>query len=117
MAAMIRMSTTRDAGAADALDRQLLDRAQQLRLRRRRQVRHLVEEQRAAVRVLELAAPAAHAGGGALLDAEQLGLEQRLDDRRAVDGDERPVAAPAQVVNLARDQFLAGAALPFDQAR
>ena len=45
------------------------------------------------VRVLELAAPAAHAGRGALLDAEQLGLQQRFDDRRAVHGDEGPVAA------------------------
>ena len=74
---------------ADALDRQVLNGAQQLGLRGQRQVGHLVEEQRAAVGVLELPAAAANAGRGALLDAEQLGLEQRLDERGAVDGDER----------------------------
>ena len=74
-----------DAVAADALDREVLDRPQQLGLRRQRQVGHFVEKQRAAVGVLELAAAAAHAGGRALLDAEELRFEQRLDQRRAVD--------------------------------
>ena len=78
----MRVLTRLRAGAADPLDGQVLDHAQQLGLRRERQVGHLVEEQRAAVRVLELAAPAAHAGRGALLDAEELGFEQRLDDAR-----------------------------------
>ena len=50
----------------------------------------LVEEQRAALGQLE-AAPLARlrAGEGALLVAEQLGLDQRLRQRRAVDLDER----------------------------
>ena len=103
------------AGAADALDRQVLDRAQQLGLRRQRQVGHFVEKQRAAVGVLELAPPAADAGGRPLFDAEQLRLEQRFDDRRAVDRDERPRPAAAQLVNLPRHELLAGAALAFDQ--
>ena len=77
---------------ADPLDRQVLNRAQQLRLRRRREVRDFVEEQRPLVRVLELSTTAANAGGRPLLDPEQLGFEQRLDNRRAVDGDERPLA-------------------------
>ena len=76
-------------GTADALDREILDGAQQLRLCRRGEIGDLVEEQRAFMRVLELAAAAANAGGRALLDAEQLRLEQCLDDRRAVDRDER----------------------------
>ena len=99
------------AGAAPthSLDREVLNRAQQLGLRRRRQVGHLVEEQRPSVRVLELPAPAADAGRRPVLDAEELRLEQRLDQRRAVDGDERPFAPPAQVVNLARDELLARA--------
>ena len=80
-----------------------------------RQVGDLVEEQRAAVGVLELAAPAPHAGGGAVLDAEQLGLEQRLDERGAVDRHERPGAARAQLVDLPGDQFLARAALALDE--
>ena len=61
LATMMRVSTARAADAADALDREILDGAQQLRLRGRGQVRHFVEEQRPLVRVLELAAPAAHA--------------------------------------------------------
>ena len=105
------------AVAADPLDREILDGAQQLGLRRQRQVGHFVQEQRAAVGVLELAAPAADAGGRAILDAEQLGLEQRFDKRGAIDGDERAVAAPAQFVDLARDQLLADAAFAFEQDR
>ena len=97
--------------AADALDRKILNGPQQLGLRRQRQIGHFVEEQRAAVGRLELPAPAAHAGRRALLDAEQLRFEQRLDERGAVDRDERTVAPPAQLVNLPRDQLLAHAAL------
>ena len=57
------------------------------------------------------------AGERALLVAEQLGLEQVLGDRRAVDRDERPVGARAERVQRAREQLLAGAALAFEQHR
>ena len=60
-------------------------------------------------------APPPHAGGRSLLDPEQLRLEQRLDHGRAIDRDERPAPSPAQLVNLARDELLARAALAFDQ--
>src|SRR5207237_2830166 len=56
------------AVAADALDRQVLNRAKQLGLRRERQVRYLVEKQRAAIGRLELAATATHASRRALFD-------------------------------------------------
>ena len=105
------------AAAADALDHQVLDRAEQLRLRSHRQLGHLVEKQRAAVGMLELASPASHAGRRPLFDAKQLGLDQRLDERGAIDGDERTLPAAAELVNLARDQLLAGPALAFDQYR
>ena len=82
-----------------------------------RQIGHFVEKQRAAVGVLELAAPAADAGRRAVFDAEQLRLEQRFDERRAIDGDERTVPPAAQLVNLAGDQLLADTALPFQRAR
>ena len=49
--------------------------------------------------------------------AEQLRLEQRLGDRRAVDLDERHVALRAAVVNGARDELLAGAGLAGDEHR
>ena len=71
--------------AADALDGEILNCAQQLRLRGQREVGYFVEEERAAVRVLELAAAAAHARGRSLFDAEQLRLEERFHECRAVD--------------------------------
>ena len=55
------------------------------------------------------------AGERALLVAEQLGLEQRLRNRRAVDRDERAVGARAERVQRPREQLLAGAALAFEQ--
>ena len=54
---------------------------------------------------------------GALLVAEQLALDQALRKRPDVGGDERPVAAVAQVVDGPGDEFLAGAALALDQDR
>ena len=57
------------------------------------------------------------AGERALLVAEQLGFEQRFGDGGAVDGDERAVVARAERVKRAREQLLAGAALPFEQHR
>ena len=103
------------AATTDALDREVLNCAEQLRLRGRRQIGHLVEEQRPFVRVLELAAAAADAGRRPILDAEQLRLEQRLDDRRAVDRDERTLAAATEIVNLTGDQLLARAGFPLDE--
>ncbi len=71
------------AGAAEALDLALLQRAQELGLEVDAQAAHLVEEQRAAVGQLELAGLArVGAGEGALLVAEQLRLEQGVGDRR-----------------------------------
>ena len=79
--------------AADAVDLALLDRAQQLGLQARVHLADLVEQQRAAVRLLELAdAPRDRTGEGAPLVAEQLRFQQVLRDGGAVDGDERPLA-------------------------
>src|SRR5438874_700569 len=72
--------------AADALERALLEHAQQLGLERRRDLADLVQQQRPAVGQLEAAA--AHpvgAGEGALLVAEQLALQQVLRQGGAVD--------------------------------
>ena len=95
---------------ADTLDRQVLQRAQQLGLRGGGKVGHLVEKQGSPVGLLELATTAADAGRRALLDAEELGLDQRFNQRGAVDGHERPAATGAELVNLARDELLADAA-------
>ena len=47
--------------------------------------------------------------------SEQLGLGERLRDRRHVDGDERAGAAPAGAVDEPRDHLLAGAGLAANQ--
>ena len=63
--------------AADAVDDALLDRAQQLGLQPHVHLGDFVEQQRAAVGLLEFADPPRHrAGEGALLVAEQFGFEQ-----------------------------------------
>ena len=90
VAAITRTSTDLLGAAAEPAEAALLQHAQQLDLRRRRHLADLVEEQRAAVGQLEAALPAiGGAGEGALLVAEDLALEQRLGNRRAVDRDER----------------------------
>ena len=101
---------------AEPLDLAGLQRAQQLDLHGQRQVAGFVEEQRAAVRALEAAgARQLRAGVGALLDAEELGLDQLVRDRRAVDGDERPLRARPVVVQPAREHLLADAGLAEQQ--
>ena len=100
---------------ADALDGEILNRTKQLGLGRDGEIGDLVEKQRPAFGDLELSPPAADAGRRPFLDPEQLRLEQGLDQRRAVDRDERPVAPPAQLVDLTRDQFLADTALALEQ--
>src|SRR5262249_35761723 len=61
---------------------------------------------------LEAAHPALErAGEGALLVAEDLALEERLGDRRAVDGHEGPRAPRRALVDGPRGELLAGAAL------
>ena len=91
----------------------LLQHAQQPRLQVERHVADLVEEQRAAVRLQDLAARAlaAGAGEGARLVPEQFALDQRLGDRRAVDGDKGLVSAVARTVDRLREHVLAGAGL------
>src|SRR5690606_33096886 len=103
---------------AERLDLALLHGAQHLRLQHDRELADLVEEQRAAVRLLELADLVKRGTGERALDmAEQDRLEQRLRNRRAVDDDVRLVGAPAVPVDRARDEILAGAALAADQDR
>ncbi len=83
---MMRMSTGTGLRAADAVDHALLDRAQQLGLQAHVHLGDFVEQQRAAIGLLELAdAARERAGEGALLVAEQFGFQQVLRDRRAID--------------------------------
>src|SRR5690606_27742515 len=98
------------------LDLALLQRTQQLDLDLQRNLADLVEEQRAAIGLLEATSPRSHrAGERALLVAEQLGLQDRLGQRRAVGRDKGLVHAWAVLVNVASEQLLAGAALAEQQ--
>ena len=101
---------------AHPADLALLQRAQELRLEAGRGLADLVDEEGAAVRLLEHAAPGPdRAGEGAPRVAEELGLEERLGDRGAVHGHERLVPAAARDVDRPRDELLAGAGLPGDE--
>src|SRR2546423_3148827 len=76
-------------GVADAAKLAVLQESQKLRLRRQRQLADFVEEERAAVgRLDEAGAVAVGAGERAAHAAEQLALDERLRQRRAVDGGE-----------------------------
>src|SRR5262249_54024847 len=88
---------------AAQLDLAGLEDAPQLRLDRRGERADLVEEERSAVGELEPAGPRADgAREGSPLVAEELGLRQRIRQRRGVDGHERAVAARALRVDRAR---------------
>ena len=105
----------RDLGAAaDALEGLVDQHAQNLVLRLARHVGDLVDEQRAAMRLLEradLAALRAVAG----LDAEQLDLHVLRRDGGGVDDDERSVGARRERVNGAGGELLAAAGRADDQ--
>ncbi len=104
------------AAGADAHQRPGLEHAQQAHLELERHLRDLVEEERAAVGLLEVALVLAiGAGVAAALVAEHLVLDQVRRDRAAVDGEERVLAPAAQLVDRARDDLLAGAALAQEQ--
>ena len=108
----MRVSTAIPLAPADPLDDAFLEEAQQLDLERQRDVAHLIEEQRPALRQFDLAdVRLDRAGERAALVAEQLGLEQVLGDGGAIDRDELALA-PALLVHGPGEQLLAGAASP-----
>ena len=83
--------------AADALHHLFLQHAQHLRLRLQAHVGDLVEEDRAAVGLLEASRLVGdRAGERAAHVAEQLRLDQLFRNRGAVHFDERPALAPAR---------------------
>src|SRR4029450_11994669 len=103
---------------AEAAELPFLQDAQELRLGTGLHLRHLVEKQGAAVGKLEAALAALDgAGEGALLVAEDLALQQRLGNGRAVDGHERALPAGRQRVHCPGNELLPGAALDRAQWR
>ena len=107
----------RDAlAAAQPLETSLLKQSQNLGLRVGRHVADFVQEQRAAVALLELAdAAAVRAGKRSSFVAEQFAFQQRLGNGRTVDRQERRLAAAAVMIEGPGDQFLARPALAENQ--
>ena len=104
--------------AADPIELAVGQHAEQTRLELGRHVPDLVEEQRAAVGLLEPAeTPGLGAGEGAALVTEELGLEQLARDRGGIEGDERAARSRAVSMQRPRDQLLAGARLAGDEHR
>jgi hypothetical protein len=103
---------------ADRIDLAFLQGAQQFDLDVERQFADFVEEQRAAVGLLELAdALVGRAGERAFLVTEQDALDEVFGDRAAVDGHERLAGALALALDGAGDQLLADTGFAFDQNR
>ncbi len=101
---------------AHAADLAVLQHAQQLGLRAGGQLADFIEKDRAAIGLFEQPrALADSAGEGPARVAEELGLEQIVGERGAVDRAEPAVAPRPEAVHAAGDELLAAAALPFDE--
>ncbi len=97
--------------SADPLDHTLLEESKQLHLERKRDVPDLVEEQGSALCHFDLADVGLdRPGERAALVTEQLGFQQVLGDRCAVDGDEWTGCPIALFVDRPCEKLLAGAA-------
>ena len=92
--------------------------AEEFDLDGRREFADLVEEEGAAVRLLEAAdPPGRRPGEGPLLVAEELALQEILVQGAAVHRDDRPGGAGAQVVDQPGQEFLSRPALPLEEDR
>ena len=104
--------------AADTFELAFLQGAQQLGLQTRAHGADLVQEQRAAVRLLQPSRPTGERAGERSPDVtEEFRLEQRVGNGATVDRDEPPLAARAVVVDGAGNQFLACSGLAGDENR
>ena len=102
--------------SADALDNLVLQKAQQFDLQRVRQVANFVEKERATMGRFDLTDRLTdRARKSAAFVAEQLALQQRLRDRRAIDRDERLVGSRTQLMKRMCQEFFAGPTLAQDQ--
>src|SRR6185312_9146557 len=106
----------RDLSAADAVEGRILQGTDDLPLRLGGHIGDLVEEQRAAMRLLEQPDAARTVGTERTrLRAEQLDLESLGREPRAVYDDERPFDPARAFVDETRHNFLAGARRARDQ--
>ena len=107
---MMRVSTRIGLGLPSRSICVLLEHPQQLDLDVHRQIADLVEEDRRVIRQLEAShLPRQRPGKRAFLPPEQFALEERGRNRRAVHAHHRSCMPGAQLVNLRREELLAGA--------
>ena len=100
----------------DGLNLAVLEKPQEQGLHAQAHLADFVQEQRAAVRELELAGLVAVGAGEAALDVpEELGLEERFRQAGAIDCHERRLLARESAVDVARHEVLADAALACDE--
>ena len=103
-------------GSADRGEALFVERAQDFGLRLQAHVADFVQEQRAAIGLLELAVLI---GGGAgkcsLAVSEQLALDRVFGNGGAIYLDKHFILAQAEGMDGVRDQFLAGARLAINQ--
>ena len=100
----------------DGLDLAVLEKPQQQRLHAQAHLAHFVEEQRAAMRELELAALVAVGAGKAPLDvSEELRLEERFGDAGAIHRHELRKPPAGVAVDVSRDHVLAHTTFTGDQ--
>src|SRR5438309_4685845 len=105
-------------GPADALELLFLQDAKQLRLQIQTHLRDLVEQQRTAVRAFEGAFDALdRSRERAFFVAKEGTLDEAFGQRRAIQLDERTVAALALRVNDAGEELLPGTGFSFQQDR
>ena len=103
---------------ADALELALLQHPQQLDLQLGSGGVDFVEKDRAGMGGLEPAGPIGDRPGERAADvAEQFALQQAFRQRAAIDADERPAAARAELMHRLGDQFLAGSRFAEQQHR
>src|SRR2546427_7326082 len=102
--------------AAQAFEFLFLQYAQQFGLQGRRNIAHLVQEERAFVGQFETA-NLLHYGSGerALLVAKKFTFQQIQGNGSTIEPYEGAPTPRAEVVNRARDQLLAGASFSLDQ--
>src|SRR5258707_801589 len=102
--------------AAQALEFLFLQDTQQFGLQSRRNIAHLVEEQRAFVGQLETANLLRYGSSErASLVAKKLAFQQIERNGSAIQFNEWASAPRAKIVNRPRDQFLAGACFSLDK--
>ena len=101
---------------ADTANFPLLERTPQFRLNCRRNLADFIQEERAVTRDFKQTGFVAHGSReGTANVPEEFRLEQRLGQRGAVDGHERPAGARTLIVNHPDDELFPGAALPIHQ--